>query len=62
MGSCILCRTKRAEKPFYIENIGVNIYSIEELCYFFHHNIYLIDGTLINEELIESLKEKEGQS
>ncbi len=53
MGSYILCRVKRTEKPFYIENIGINIYSIEELCYYLYHNIYLIDGTLINEELAD---------
>ena len=53
MGSYILCRVNRAQKPFYIENIGRNIYSIEELCYYLHHNIYLIDGTLINEELAD---------
>lgn len=51
MGSFILCQTQKAEHPFYVENIAVNIYSMEELCYFLYHNLYLIDRTIINEEL-----------
>ena len=34
MSGYILCQVKKAEKPFYIENISTNIYSIEELCYY----------------------------
>ena len=39
----ILCQVKRAKVPYYIENISMNIYSIEELCYYMYHNIYLFD-------------------
>lgn len=35
MSGYILCQLKRAEIPYYIENISTNIYSIEELCYYF---------------------------
>lgn len=49
--SYILCQTKKAENPYFIENIGINIYTLEELCYYFHNNLYLIDQTIINEEL-----------
>ena len=51
MSSYILCQTKKAEKPYYIENISTNIYSIEELCYYFYHNIYLLDESILNEHL-----------
>ena len=51
MGGYILCQTKKAETPYYIENISTNIYSLEELCYYFYHNLYLIDKTIINEGL-----------
>ena len=47
MGSYILCQVKRASMPYYIENISTNIYSIEELCYYFYHNIYLLDETIL---------------
>lgn len=51
MSGYILCQTKRAESPYFIENISTNIYSLEELCYYFYHNLYLIDQTIINEGL-----------
>lgn len=47
----ILCQIKRAKIPYYIENISMNIYSIEELCYYMYHNIYLLDETILNEGL-----------
>lgn len=60
MSSYILCQTKKAEKPYYIENISTNIYSIEELCYYLYHNLYLIDSTIINEGLCKWLEEELG--
>ena len=58
MSSYILCQTKKAEKPYYIENISTNIYSIDELCYYLYHNLYLIDSTIINEGLCKWLEEE----
>ena len=43
MSGYILCQTERAEAPYFIENISMNIYSLEELCYYLDHNLYLID-------------------
>jgi tetratricopeptide (TPR) repeat protein len=34
MGQLILCKSPRAEKPYYIESGKVNIYSLEELMYY----------------------------
>ena len=51
MSGYILCQIKRAKIPYYIVNISTNIYSIEELCYYIYHNIYLLDDTIINEQL-----------
>lgn len=58
MSGYILCQTKRAETPYYIENISTNIYSLEELCYYFYHNLYLIDRTIVNEELCSWIQEE----
>lgn len=58
MGGYILCQTKKAETPYFIGNISTNIYSLEELCYYFYHNLYLIDGTIINEELCKWIEEE----
>ena len=42
MGELILCKKPIAAVPYYIEDASVNIYSIEELCYYVAHNVYLI--------------------
>ena len=60
MGGFILCRTPKARHPYYIENICTNIYSIEELCYYLYQNIYLIDGTIVNEDLCMWIQEELG--
>lgn len=60
MGGYILCQVKKASLPYYIENISTNIYTIEELCYYFYHNIYLLDETIINEHLCDWLKKELG--
>ena len=46
--------------PYYIENISTNIYSIEELCYYFYHNIYLLDETILNEHLCDWIRKELG--
>ena len=56
-----LCQTKMAEVPYYIENISTNIYSLEELCFYFQHNIYLLDETIINEGLCDWIRDELGQ-
>lgn len=58
MSGYILCQVKKAEKPFYIENISTNIYSIEELCYYLYNNLYLVDSTLISSKLCTWLEEE----
>ena len=55
-----LCHGKMAERPYYIENISTNIYSLEELCFYLQHNIYLLDETIINEELCDWIREELG--
>lgn len=62
MSGFILCQVKQAENPYFIENISTNIYSIEELCYYFCHNLYLIDETIMNEQLCEWIREELGLS
>ena len=52
MSGYILCQTKKAEHPYFITNISMNIYSIEELCYYLYHNLYLADDTNNNIALL----------
>lgn len=55
-----LCYAKKATVPYYIENISMNIYTLEELCYYFQHNVYLLDETIINEGLCDWIRDELG--
>ena len=60
MGGYILCQVRKAQMPYYIESISTNIYTIEELCYYLYHNIYLLDDTIINEQLCDWIRKELG--
>ena len=51
MGSLILCHKKKAKHPYEISCIHKRVYTIEELCYYLCNNLYLIDYTIMNEQL-----------
>ena len=55
-----LCQIKQAKKPYYIESISTNIYSIEELCFYLYENVYLIDQTIVNEALCDWIRDELG--
>ncbi len=55
MNLVVLCNGKRAEIPYSIPACGVNIYSVEELCYFFGENAFLLDKSLMNLQFAEWL-------
>lgn len=58
MGSLILCHKKKAKHPYEISRIHMRIYTIEELCYYFCNNLYLVDYTIINRQLCTWLEEE----
>ena len=49
---------KQASRPYFIENISTNIYSIEELCFYLYRNMYLIDDTIMNEGLCDWIRDE----
>lgn len=51
MGSFILCHEKKAKEPYYIISIRKNIYTLEELCFFLSHHLYLADEQFLQEPL-----------
>lgn len=53
MGAVLICRQQQAETPYYIENMGIRLYSMEELAYFLYQNIYLVDKRMLGEHLWE---------
>ena len=58
MSRVVLCIGKRAEIPYCVPVTGMNIYSVEELCYFFAENAFLLDGSIVNRQLVDWLEEQ----
>ncbi len=58
MGSLILCHKKKAKHPYEIVRIHKHIYTIEELCYYFCNNLYLVDYTIVNRQLCDWLEDE----
>lgn len=58
MGELFICNEPIAAMPYYIEGISWNIYSLEELCYYIEHNIYLLEKNFMTEELCTWIKEE----
>ncbi len=55
-----LCTVKTAAHPFYVESVDLNLYTVEELCYFLYKNPYLIDEHLASAELVRWIAEDLG--
>ncbi len=54
--SLLLCRQERVKEPFYIESLGLHIYSSQELCYvIYHHPLLGLDG-FIDSALLDFLR------
>ena len=62
MGELLICHEPVAEVPWYMEGIGINIYSMEELCYYIKSNTYLLDDSFMNEELCMWIDKQMGLS
>ena len=51
MSTLIYCANSIAATPYYIEEISLNVYSLEELSYYMLNNVYLLSTKLMNAEL-----------
>jgi tetratricopeptide (TPR) repeat protein len=60
MGELLICHESIASLPYYVEGIGLNIYSMEELCYYISVNTYLLDRSFMNEELCTWVEKQMG--
>lgn len=61
MGELLLCKEPIAAMPYYIEGISINVYSLEELCYYFMNHIYLIERDFMSEELCTWVEKEVGR-
>ncbi len=58
MSSLILCHKKKAKSAYEIVRIHRRIYTIEELVFYLCNHLYLIDYTIMNEQLCDWLDEE----
>lgn len=56
--SLLLCRQEPCRHPYYIERLGLHISSSPELCYVIFNNPLLAMGGLIDDHLIQFIKEE----
>lgn len=56
--SLLLCRQEKVTKPFFVEEMGIRLYSSQELCYvIYNHPLLVLDG-FVDERLIEFLRDE----
>lgn len=54
--SLILCRQEPVTSPYYVEELGIHIYSSQELCYVIYNHPLLVMEDFIDERLAEFLR------
>lgn len=57
-----LCVGNYAKIPFYMKISDISLYSIEELCYYFMEWAYLLDDSIVSEELVDWIRAECGLS
>ena len=60
MGRALLCTGKYAQKPYYFSKVCVNVYCVEELCFLFASNPFVIDNDIMDKELARWIDEECG--
>ena len=58
--SLLLCRRERVKHPFYIEVLGIHIYSSQELCYVIYHHPLLVMNDFVDASLFFFVKNELG--
>lgn len=58
MNNVCLCIGEYAKTPFLFKNSEINIYSMEELCYYFMENLQTLDQEIVTLELTDWIKKE----
>ncbi len=53
MGELILCDRMLAAMPYFLEEMSIHVYSLEELSYYIEHNTCLLTDSFMNRELTD---------
>lgn len=56
MSKVWICREKTAEVPFWVEEQKINLYSLEELCYYLYQNVEVLEEDFFEERLLAWLE------
>lgn len=57
MGGLMLC-SRQAEKPYFISEFNLNVYSVEEIAYYLYNNVYFVDSSFFCSELAAYIREE----
>ncbi len=60
MGNLIICTGRYAQTPYYVSSVCMNVYSIEELCYLFSLNPFMITPEIMDRNLVEWIDKELG--
>lgn len=58
MDRVILCVGEYAKTPYCFENLGIRVFSAEELCYVLKENAFLLDRELLDKKLVRWIEEE----
>lgn len=58
--SFVLCRQEHVTHPYYIEHLGIHIYSSQELCYIIYHHPFLVLDDFCTSQLLEFISDELG--
>lgn len=56
MGKLIRCSSEIAKEPYLFRLTKTNVYSIEEVCYYIRHNIYMMQEEVFDREFVNWLR------
>lgn len=56
----LICTGKYADEPFHLKSVCVNVYCVEELCYLFANNPFMINTEIMDKELVRWISEQCG--
>ncbi len=60
MGRLIQCSEKVAQKPYHFKLTDTNVYTIEEVCYYIRHNIYMMQEEVFERSFADWLRTELG--
>lgn len=56
--SLMFCRQEKAAHPYYVDVLGLNIYTSQELCYVIYHHPLLVLDDFVDDHLIDFIRDE----